>query len=129
MTPSADAGLPSLFAAYARAFDAFDAPGVAAFYHLPCLMVRAGTASLFDTHDALLKNMEDLFALHRQHNYGRAAFAAPHITDLGERLAIVTVSWTIHTQTGTVLWQFATTYNLLQTPDGWKILVATTHAA
>lgn len=129
MKPQADEELHRLFAAYAHAFDAFDAAGIAAFYHLPCLMVRASSVALFTTCDALQKNMEDLLAMHRLQDFGTAEFADLHVVDLEDALAIVAVTWTIHTRAHAVLWQFGTTYNLLRTTDGWKILVATTHTA
>lgn len=59
------------FTRYAAAFDAFDPEAIASFYHVPCMMIRAGEVATLSTRSAVLANMKALVSLHRSRGYTR----------------------------------------------------------
>jgi hypothetical protein len=100
---------------------------VAAFYAVPCLMVRAGDVQVFATRAALHEKLGDLLRVHREQGYGRAQFSDLRARLLDPDLGLATVAWTVFDRRGAVLWRFANTYNLGRFDGQWKVVVSITH--
>jgi hypothetical protein len=117
------------FRDYAAAFDAFDAGGIATYYHCPCLIVTDGLVASLSTNEAILDNMRGVLEHHRAQNVGRADVSELHVEVQAENLAIVRLRWVVHDQAGARIWNWFNTYNLADHGAGWKILVSTIHPA
>ena len=127
--PALEAEIVRWFEGYARAYDAFDAEGIAAHFAVPSYILHADRGNAgFTTHAALVANMERLNAINREARCGRAAFAPPRVCAFAPTLVQATVPWIIHDVDGAVLWQFTCTYNLFLSDAGWKIVLCTNHA-
>ena len=116
------------FLAYARDFDAFDAEAIAARFHCPCLMVGSHGVVPLTTREAILANMRAIMAHHREQRVGHAAVADLRVDPQAETLAIAHVRWKVLDVDGAPLWDWWTSYNLADLGQGWRVLVATTHA-
>ena len=99
------------------------------FFHLPCIFVNAdGSTSLF-------RAAEDISAFHRPRLelFRKGGVARPMTKDfdalpLGTRSALVSVSWELCRNDGSVERAWRHSYNALRTDTGWKILVSTFQA-
>lgn len=116
------------FRRYAEAFDAFDPERVAAFFHRPLLLVGKDGAVPIVGEDAIAGYSRGILAYHREKGYARAEVHDIEARKQAPNLAIVSVHWQIFQADDELLWDWWNTYNLLEEDDGWKILVATTHA-
>lgn len=120
--------LETWFLDYAREFDAFDAEAIAARLHCPCLMVSRDGVVPLTTREAILANMRAVMAHHRAEGYGHAAVTELQVDRQAPTLAIARVRWNVLDSQGAPLWDWWTSYNLVDLGEGWKVLVATTHA-
>lgn len=99
------------------------------FFHLPCIFVGAdGSASLF-------RAAEDISAFHRPRLelFRKGGVRRPMTKDfdalpLGTRSALVSVSWELRREDGSVERAWRHSYNVVQTDADWKILVSTFQA-
>ncbi len=115
------------FTRYAAAFDAFDPEAIAAFYAVPCMMIRAGEAVTLSTTSAVLANMKALVATYRSEGCKRARFGDLQVALLDPGLALVTVPWMIELLDASSTQRFRNTYELLELEGQWRIAVASTH--
>jgi hypothetical protein len=118
----------AFFQRYAAAFDAGNAAAIAAFYHVPCLLIRSGSAVAFPSADALASNLRALVALYASQGYARARFAEPSTVFLDRDLALVTIAWTIELRDGGTQ-SFRNTYELCELDGRWGIVVSTQHGS
>jgi ketosteroid isomerase-like protein len=123
------AGVADFFARYAAAFDARDAAAIASFYHVPCLLIRSGSAVAFQTADALAANLRALVESYASQGYERATFAESAVVFLDRDFALVTVPWTIELRGAGATQSFRNTYELALLAGRWGIVVSTQHAA
>ncbi len=114
------------FDRYAAAFNAFDPEAIASFYHVPCMMIQAGSVVVVSSREALVANMNALVELHRSQGYLRAAFDDLRAECLGSALALATVAWTVDLRAAPP-WTFRNTYELADLDGLWRIVVSTTH--
>ena len=121
--------LATWFADYAAAFDAFDVERIAARLHCPCLMVSSEGAVALTTRDAIRANMRAVLDYHRSEGYARAEVSELRTQLQGSRLASSEVAWRVFRSDDSPLWQWRNTYQLADYGEGWRVLVATTHAS
>ena len=123
-----DALIERFFETYAERYMASDADAVAAMYEAPLLAVREGKAIHLGDHDAVRTHLASLMDAYRKAGAKRATIAALNITPLGRSSILATVRWTVESDDGTVLRDFATSYQMLrQEPGGWRLLSYTNH--
>jgi hypothetical protein len=73
-------------------------------------------------------NMVALCALYRANGYVSAAFEPVVFHAQGEDHAVADLAWQIERSAGREPWRFNTTYNLMRTPEGWRVLLCTAYS-
>ncbi len=117
------------FERYARAFEAYDAPAIAACYATPCLFVREAQTVAVDGAEGVVESVRALLDLHRAWDVQTAAPAEVVVMEQSPTHAVARVGWRLGRTRSRVAWSFATTYTLVPTDDDWRIVVAVTHDA
>ena len=121
------------FERYREAFNSLDADAVADLWHAPSSIAdneagdSYGRVTMWADDAAMRRNMQALCDLYVQNDYGRADFTFEHHVPLGPNHAFVNVRWQLWRVDGSLLQEFRTAYQLLRTPDGPKVLLATAY--
>lgn len=121
--------LAPFFEAYAQAFEAFDAPAIAAHFVTPCLFVREGATEAAGSTEAVAESAEALLALHRAWDVQHVRVAEITLLQHGPRHTMARVDWALSRRGSRMRWTYATTYTLVPGGDDWRIAVAVTHDA
>lgn len=79
--------------------------------------------SLEDTKNAFAPMFKEL----RETGFKRSALDLCNIRFLGPKLAVAATLWRRLGENDKLLEKFGATYTLLETPAGWKVVVATVH--
>lgn len=113
---------------YVTAFEARDAAGVAAFYHVPCLSVRGGgEVNVFTS----ASDLERFFAqvLDFYVNDGMATFVAldPNISELGKAAVRFTCRWEMKRHDGSLIREWSQSYLFQRNADRWRIITSVFH--
>ena len=116
------------FERYRDAFNALDGEAVARLYALPSGIAQEGRYTHWSEFEPIRDNMVALCALYRERGYAAAEFETGTFLQQGEGYAIADLSWKIHWSGGAAPWQFNTTYNLVRTEEGWRVLLCTAYA-
>ena len=72
--------------------------------------------------------MTALCKLYRDKGFIRADFEPHQFIDQGTMYAVADVQWRIDWDSGQEPWNFKTTYNLVRTAQGWKVLLCTAYS-
>jgi hypothetical protein len=72
------------------------------------------------------KNMSALCELYRANGYRSASFTQSSFIAQGSDFAVADVLWHID-RVGGEPWEFHTTYNLMRTDEGWRVLLCTAY--
>jgi hypothetical protein len=72
--------------------------------------------------------MVALCQLYRERGYRSAMFDIENFLAQGEDFAVADLRWRIEWSAGREPWQFNTTYNLVRTEDGWRVLLCTAYS-
>ena len=112
---------------YTRRYVAHDADGVSELCLSPFLAVRKGKPIHLADRTAVRDHFATIIDAYRDAGY--AGFSPVEIDTypLGEGAAFVTVRWHALDDLGNVVRDTRTTYHLLDSPDGWRILSYTNH--
>lgn len=116
------------FQHYRDAFNALDGAAVAALYAIPSGIAQDRRYTHWATFESIRSNMDALCDLYRQRGYVRADFEPGAVLPQGDDHAVVDLQWKIEWSTGAEPWRFGTTYNLIRTDDGWRVLLCTAYA-
>jgi hypothetical protein len=93
----------------------------------PFLAVRGSTAIHLADSDAVCDHFTTMIDVYRDGAYVGFEPVTIHTHELGDRAAFTTVRWHALNVTGSVARDTETTYHLLSTPAGWRILSYTNH--
>ena len=121
------AGVESLIHEYARRYSARDVDGVTELCLWPFVAIREGAAIPLADRDAVRDHFTAMVDAYRDAGYASFTPVAIDTRRLGERAAFATVRWHALDSEGQVARDTQTTYHLLATPDGWRILSYTNH--
>ena len=121
------AAIDSLIREYARRYSARDAEGVTELCLCPFLAIREGAAIHLADRVAVREHFAAMIEGYRDAGYAGFAPVAIETRELGRRAAYTTVRWHALDTHGEVARDTQTTYHLLATPDGWRILSYTNH--
>ena len=121
------AAVESLIHEYARRYSARDVDGVAELCLWPFVAIREGAAIHLADRDAVRDHFTAMIDAYRDAGYASFAPVTIDTRRLGERAAFVTVRWHALDGEGQVARDTQTTYHMLATPDGWRILSYTNH--
>lgn len=112
---------------YGRRYLAGDTPGVAALCEIPFLAVRDGeTFHLLDAQAVHDHFQEHIDAYHAAGGTGIER-ASLDLRRLGDRSCIATVCWHVLGGDGGLVKKRLTTYHLVASNGGWRILSYTNH--
>ena len=118
----------ALFERYRVAFDALDGEAVARLYAVPSGIASDTGYEHWATFDHVRENMVSLCQLYRENGYVAASFEQASYLEQGEHFAIADLRWNIERSNGLKPWQFNSTYNLMRTAEGWKVLLCTAYS-
>lgn len=119
--------LRPFFERYAERYMAGDAEGVAAeIYEAPFLAVRGGSPIHLANRAAVVSHLEQVMGAYRDSGAAVAEVGGLDVIEQGDSAALATVRWIIRSQTGDVLKDFRTSYQLVG-PDPWRVLSYVNH--
>ena len=123
MTATVDA----LIHDYTRRYVARDVDGVTELCLAPFLAIRQGAAIHLPDRDGVREHFATVIESYRSAGYAGFAPVAIDTRELGETAAFTTVRWHAIDTDGRVVRDTLTTYHMLATPGGWRILSYTNH--
>jgi ketosteroid isomerase-like protein len=118
----------AFFETYRDAFNALDGAAVAHLYAEPSAIAQDREFTHWPTRALVQENMVKLCELYRQRGYVAATFTEGAFVAQGTDYAIVDLQWRIEWRAGQEPWTFNTTYNLVRTEQGWRVLVCTAYS-
>jgi ketosteroid isomerase-like protein len=118
----------AFFESYREAFNALDGVAVAGLYAEPSGIAQDGWYTHWPSRQPITQNMVELCQLYRERGFVRAEFEAGQFIDQGEQFAIADLLWRIDWSQGQEPWRFRTTYNLIRTDQGWRVLLCTAYS-
>jgi ketosteroid isomerase-like protein len=121
------AEIHAFFESYRDAFNALDGDAVARLYALPCGIASDAGYEHWTSFEAIRDNMAALCRRYRDDGFVAASFEPGRCIDQGERFAVADLRWTIQRSTQAPS-RFGTTYNLIRTAQGWKVLLCTAYS-
>jgi hypothetical protein len=116
------------FTQYRDAFNSLDGEAVAQLYAVPSGIAQDATYTHWPAFEPIKDNMVALCSLYRERGYAHAEFEPGVYLQQGEDFAIADLSWKITWASGAEPWQFNTTYNLVRTERGWRVLLCTAYS-
>jgi len=121
------AAVESLIHEYARRYSSRDVDGVTELCLWSFVAMREGAAIHLADRDAVRDHFTAMIDAYRDAGYASFAPVTIDTRRLGDRAAFATVRWHALDREGQVARDTQTTYHLLATPDGWRILTYTNH--
>ena len=115
------------FERYRAAFNQLDGPAVARLFAVPSGIASDRGYTHWPTYEAVERNMTALCELYRSNGYRSASFTPSSFIAQGNDYAVADVRWRIDRTNDQPPWEFQTTYNLMRTPEGWKVLLCTAY--
>jgi hypothetical protein len=116
------------FERYRDAFNALDGSAVSELYAEPSGIAQEGTYTHWPQRWQVTENMTALCNLYRDKGFVRADCEPHQFIEQGAGHAIADVEWRIQWGNGQAPWSFKTTYNLVRTPQSWKVLLCTAYS-
>jgi ketosteroid isomerase-like protein len=120
--------IQAFFESYRDAFNRLDGKAVAELYAEPSGIAQDGEYTHWPDRKLVVENMEALCRLYRDKGFVRAGFEPHQFIDQGDRFAIADLHWHIDWRDGQAPWHFKTTYNLMRTPEGWRVMLCTAYS-
>ena len=114
------------FTGYVQAFHTLNPHTVLPYCHALCLLISPQGVRLMETpaEEALFARMSEGL---RARRYARSEVTGPHVNQVSEHIAFVSVSRVRYATDGQELERLGETYTFRKTQDGWRIVVATVH--
>lgn len=119
--------MTTFFEQYAARYMASDVDAISAVYEAPLLAVREGRAIHLPDRTAVRDHLAELMTAYRSAGAARADVVELNVAPLGKSGAMATVHWHVVNEAGSLLRDFRSTYHLLRTDEGWRILSYTNH--
>lgn len=117
----------AFFDQYRDAFNRLDGDAVARLYAVPSGIVSAGGHTHWASFEPIAANMGALCTLYADHGFAAAHYEPHAFIPQGSDFAIADLRWTLERTGGREPWGFHTTYNLMRTAGGWRILLCTAY--
>ena len=121
------AEIRAFFERYRASFNALDDGAVAAFYAVPSGIASESGYTHWPALEPIRENMVAFCQLYREHGFVSAQFEPTAYIAQGEKFGVADLSWRID-------WlekepsHFGTTYNLMRTSIGWRVLLCTAYS-
>ena len=121
------ADIREFFERYNAAFNCLDGEAVARLYAVPSGIASDKGYTHWASFEPVRKNMVALCDLYRANGFLKAKFEPSSFLAQGENFAVADISWQIDRVDGQSPWRFHTTYNLIRTAEGWRVLLCTAY--
>jgi SnoaL-like domain len=121
------AAVDSVMDEYIRRYSERDLEGVTGFCLAPFLAIRGGVPIHMPDRDAVRAHFGEMIDTYRGGGVATWKRVESHTRELGEHAVFTTVRWNALDVEGNVLRDTRTTYHLLATREGWRILSYTNH--
>ena len=121
------ADIREFFDQYNAAFNRLDGEAVSRLYAVPSGITSDKGYTHWDSLEPVRSNMVALCERYRANGFSSAKFEESSFLPQGEKYAVADLSWTIERTNGQPPWQFNTTYNLIRTAGGWRVLLCTAY--
>ena len=118
----------AFFESYRDAFNALDGHAVAQFYAEPSGIAQDGGYTYWPDRQPVAANMTALCKIYEEKGFVRAEFEPCQFFSQGANYAVADIQWRIDWNAGQEPWRFKTTYNLVRTDQGWKVLLCTAYS-
>jgi SnoaL-like domain len=118
----------AFFERYRVAFNALDGEAIAHLYAVPSGIASDTGYEHWATFEQVRENMVALCQQYRENGYVAASFESASCLEQGEYFAVADLRWNIERSNGLEPWQFNTTYNLMRTGEGWRVLLCTAYS-
>ena len=122
------AEIRAFFEHYREAFNRLDGEAVAHLFAVPSGIASDGGYTHWSSFEPIRANMVALCALYRANGYASAAFEPVVFLAQGENYAVADIYWCIERSGEREPWRFNTTYNLMRTAAGWRVLLCTAYS-
>lgn len=117
----------TFFNLYRDAFNRLDGDAVARLYAVPSGIVSAGGHTHWASFEPIAANMAALCKLYADQGFAATDYVPHAFIAQGSDFAIADLRWTVRRTGGREPWGFHTTYNLVRTGGGWRILLCTAY--
>jgi hypothetical protein len=124
---SVAAGVESFMDEYIRRYSERDVQGITELCLWPFLAIREGVPIHMPDRDAVQDHFASMIDAYRGGGVATWKRIEIDTRELGEHAVFTTVRWNALDVDGNVLRDTRTTYHLLSTPDGWRLLSYTNH--
>lgn len=121
------AEIREFFEQYCVAFNRLDGEAVARLYAVPSGIASDKGYTHWASHEDVRGNLVALCDLYRANGFSSARFEESFFRAQGESFAVADLAWQIDRTDGQAPWRFNTTYNLIRTPEGWRVLLCTAY--
>ncbi len=121
------AEIRAFFERYRSAFNALDGEAVASMYAVPSGIAGDSGYTHWPAVEPIRKNMVALCDLYRNNGYVFSEFEPSAFIAQGEHFGVADIEWKIHWREKESS-RFNTTYNLMRTSDGWRVLLCTAYS-
>ena len=116
------------FELYAACYSDGDLQGIASLCLTPFVAVRKGEVMVMPDRGEVLSHFAGAIDAYRRASHARKWSPSEIETKaLGEHSAFATVHWNALDDEGNVVRDTSTSYQLIRTPDGWRLLSYTNH--
>ena len=120
--------IKAFFEAYRNAFNALDGTAVAELYAERSGIAQDAVYTHWASRKPIAENMSALCQSYKDKGFVRADFEPNQIIEQGTHHAVADVVWRIEWRSGQEPWSFKTTYNLVRTSQGWRVLLCTAYS-
>lgn len=118
----------AFFEQYREAFDRLDGGAVARLYAVPSGIASDSGYTHWPSFEPIENNMIALCKQYGANGYKRATFEPVAFLAQGENHAVADITWTIERHGAEEPWRFNTSYHLMRTTMGWRILLCTAYS-
>ena len=119
--------LRTFFESYRESFNALDGGAVAELYAEPSGIASDTGYVHWPTRDLVRQNMVALCALYQANGLASVKFEPAAFIDQGHQFCVVDLMWEIEWREKPPS-RFGTTYNMIRTIDGWRVLLCTEYS-
>lgn len=117
----------AFFESYRDAFNRLDGDAVARLYSVPSGIVSDRGYTHWLSYEPIAENMVALCKLYKENGFSSTSYEPVAFIAQGDNFGIADVSWTVKRFEELEPWRFNTTYNLMRTPEGWRVLLCTAY--
>jgi len=122
------AAIREFFEQYRDAFNRLDGEALARLYAVPSGIASDTGYTHWATFEPIRDNMVALCRQYQLNGYLRAQFETGAFLAQGDDFAVADLAWCIERVDGQEGWRFNTTYNLMRTDEGWRVLLCTAYS-